>query len=519
MSVILHTPDQAASPAVTGSPAQWVTRPQFGVGLFLLAILQQCLGHHNADNSWLFTVCERMLDGAQPYVELIETNPPASFLIYLPAALLARMAHVRLEFMASACVFVSAALSLWFSCNILRRAGLWRRDEAGVVCNAAIFAFLLLPGFSFAEREHIAAIAVLPALAIYSVRAEGGAPRFGDALFAGLLAGVAISLKPHFALALGLPLLWLAWRRRSLASVMGAENLAAAAVGLAYVGVVLALFPHFFDVLPSILDTYVPIREPLRILLLHPWFLAHAGLLIAAGYAASASRIGSRIDARVVILASASLGFAAAFLVQGKGWVNHGLPGVELALMALVIACAPMISALANGVPNEASLRLRPLVFYGLAPVMLGLSILFGSVLQFSQKREYPGLIEAVQQVAPPHPKVIALSGDLDVGHPLVRAVDGVWVGQAHSLWLMLCAQLIIDSGRGADPRFAAYVERDGRMFAENVRQRHPDVILVSKGERVDLMMRQRDVADVMQTYMPSAFVEEVTVWIARPRP
>ena len=68
-----------------------------------------------------------------------------------------------------------------------------------------------------------------------------------------------------------------------------------------------------------------------------------------------------------------------------------------------------------------------------------------------------PHVTGGIRQHAPPRPKLIALSGDLDVGHPLTRRVDGVWVGQPHSLWLMLSAQLLIDNKRGDAERLRAY--------------------------------------------------------------
>src|SRR5690349_11187977 len=38
----------------------------------------------NTDVSWLLTVAERVLDGQRLYIDVIETNPPAAVLLYLP---------------------------------------------------------------------------------------------------------------------------------------------------------------------------------------------------------------------------------------------------------------------------------------------------------------------------------------------------------------------------------------------------------------------------------------------------
>ena len=43
-----------------------------------------------ADVSWMITISEKWLDGATPYVDFVETNPPAAILLYLPPVALAR---------------------------------------------------------------------------------------------------------------------------------------------------------------------------------------------------------------------------------------------------------------------------------------------------------------------------------------------------------------------------------------------------------------------------------------------
>ena len=489
--------------------AGWLQRPRLALALLAIAVLQQCLGHHNGDNSWLFTVCEKILDGARPYADVIETNPPASFMIYMPAALLARVLGLPVEPVASAFVFAGALACIFFAGAILRGAGLLRATEAGFALNVSVFALVLLPGFSFAEREHIAAFAILPALALYAARAGGAPVKLSHALFGGLLAGFVMAIKPHFALAVALPILAMIVVRRSLRPAFGVENFVAAAVVIAYAAAVFAFFPAFFDVLPSIVDAYVPVMEPWRILLAHPWFLANLLILIVmAGFGGARCR-----DPRVMMLAAASLGFVATFVLQGKGWVNHGAPGVSLAIIAIALVAAPALREIAERRPGGEWTALRPMILFVMLPLALSLPLLFGALAQFMRAEEYPGLRELVRQHAPPRPKLIALSGDLDVGHPLTRRVDGVWVGQPHSLWLMLSAQLLIDNKRGDAERLRAYVDADALMFAANVRDRRPDLILVTVNDRTKLMAAHPAIAGVMANYARIAAASEVEVW------
>ena len=51
-----------------------------------------------ADVSWMITISEKWLDGATPYVDFIETNPPAAILLYLLPVALARALGVHAEF-------------------------------------------------------------------------------------------------------------------------------------------------------------------------------------------------------------------------------------------------------------------------------------------------------------------------------------------------------------------------------------------------------------------------------------
>ena len=52
--------------------ARVAVRREIGLVLFLFAVLQQSLGQQNPDNSWLLTVCERLLGGDRIYSDIYE---------------------------------------------------------------------------------------------------------------------------------------------------------------------------------------------------------------------------------------------------------------------------------------------------------------------------------------------------------------------------------------------------------------------------------------------------------------
>src|SRR5262249_14212557 len=133
--------------------------------LFLAAALRLVI-HVNTDVSWLITLDEKTLAGARPYVDFLEVNPPASILLYMPAVVFAHALDARPEAVVIALVFALALASLAFSARLLR--GLLDDDGRLTLGAVAAFALLVLPCYAFAQREHIALIAILPMLAVYA---------------------------------------------------------------------------------------------------------------------------------------------------------------------------------------------------------------------------------------------------------------------------------------------------------------------------------------------------------------
>jgi hypothetical protein len=90
MSLIQHVLIDTLRPGLKPAFLRLAQR-YFPLGLvFFVAIVMRHLVAANTDVSWLITVAEKVLDGGRLYVDIIETNPPASILLYLPFVALAR---------------------------------------------------------------------------------------------------------------------------------------------------------------------------------------------------------------------------------------------------------------------------------------------------------------------------------------------------------------------------------------------------------------------------------------------
>jgi hypothetical protein len=219
----------------------------------------------------------------------------------------------------------------------------------------------------------------------------------------------------------------------------------------------------------------------------------------------------------VVVPALAAIGAFAAFLVQGKGWLYQALP----ALMFLTIAAGFAMDRLVRW-PRELRFGALAMIMAALGIMglnRLGLPILaatiaaawlcraaalpnlpsemswasllprFGLVasigavcglcLRFGPSAD--GLAAALGRLGP-HPTVVGVTEELGFFHPMVRRVGAIWVARVPSQWMTSAARWLEDNNPG-DAALAAlaktYVERDRKMFVDDMRRLRPDAILV----------------------------------------
>jgi hypothetical protein len=475
---------------------------RLGLVIIALAILQQCAGHLNGDTAWFITFAEKYLSGLRPYVDICDPNPPFAFLAYTPAAG-AGVFGIKPEFAVVFMTFTGSGAALFVCGRILRQGGCLAANETVPLWNAVVYSILLAPAFCFAEREHLALLALLPFLSALMVRARGRSLAFSGSLAAGLGAGICCLFKPYFLLPLGMAALTAAWHRKDVRLLLSPEFLIAAVLCLAYTVLIIISFPAFLsNTLPVIAAVYRPARDDFRHLLGSPLFLANSILLAALWLV---SRAGAK-DARVAILAMASAGFLLTFLIQGKGWMNHAYPGMALALLASALFLGRSGGA-AEALDQPGAFfinRRRRFALYIVLPALCVSPFLFGLGEEWPGKEEYPGLAAAVAQVAPARPKIAALAEQLDVGHPLVRHLGGTWIGRQNCLWISWGVKYLLSRGN-IDPAgratLMAFLHQDEVEFAEDLRLGRPDILLVETPELESWARKEPALARIFEGY------------------
>lgn len=511
-----HDPPRLA--AILASP--WITLALVGA-----AIAQQIAGHIDCDVSWFITFAEKIVDGAVPYVDVTDPNPPAAFLALVPAVALARALGVAVEPVVAGFVFFGAFLSIALSAAIFRAGARRSRADWRLLLNAAVFLLLVAPEIVFAEREHIALLALAPLLATLAASAEGGRVATWRRVLAGVGAGIAVCFKPFFVLAIVLPALALAWRERSLRLLFTTEMAVAAALCLLYVAGVLAVFPAYAQyALPVIAEVYQPAREGwfrLAAMTVAPFNIAALlALAVAAarGFAHPPAAPGFVAPAAARVCALASAGFLASFFIQGKGWANHAYPGLALALLAwcfFALDRHPRARAAREG-------RLFKFVFL---PIFIAAPAMFGAASQLADAEEHPGLRAELARVAPAHPRLIAMARELDYGHPVTRQLGGTWVGRPNALWTASFAAHLLGRatvgeatvGEAPDEasraRLEAYRRRDLAGFAADVRAGRPDAIIVEDRATREWVAAQPEASGVLDGYARSGQAGEIEIW------
>jgi hypothetical protein len=207
---------------------------------------------------------------------------------------------------------------------------------------------------------------------IVASRVAGGEPRAGDAAPAGALAGIALALKPHFAL------VWLfvevyararnptGWRR------ITPELAATVAIVSAYVVGVALFTPEYLRLAATLGPAYATyLRDPFpRLLLTGPG----AALVLFSLLAAFAGRRGSSYPAWWALVGVAVVACFFAGAAQEKGLRYHFYPAFALAFVLLAIVAAEARTAASN-LSERVYARASRVVLGTLAIVLVGRTV------------------------------------------------------------------------------------------------------------------------------------------------
>jgi hypothetical protein len=238
------------------------------------------------------------------------------------------------------------------------------------------------------------------------------------------------------------------------------EACTAVVVVIGYGAVVVAAFPDYLSTsAPMVAEAYLPIRKELSGLLPLPIVVIGASIAFLRLLAPHQFKLWS--DATPWL--AASIGGAATFVLQGKGWAY-----MAFALCMFAIA-APLLHVCRK------ALR-APVVIGGLAAIAL-----IGLYLS-SPAPGFPPLAARVEALVK-HPRLLTITDHVGPGHPLVREIGGTWVGSSCAAQLLAGGVILRQNGSqptaAEGARLDSIIQFERQHLLADVRNGRPDIILV----------------------------------------
>ena len=446
------------------------------------------------DISWLIINAEALLDGKELYKDIIETNPPLSVLLYVPAVFVEHLTGLRAEL---ASIVITGLIGLAVAHWLRRRLDAVNVEGGGRAEAAVVLVFLVLPLGAYGQKDHIAALIALPFCMELALFASG---RGKMSVLAGVLVGLSMAVKPQFALAILLPCLWLAmrsWRKGERIwpwFIVNRATVTAGTVVVVFQGAVYLLFPAFFrDVLPMVLEVYVPARQSLLTLLVPMKGFMFLALFVLPFLC------GPRTP-QVEVLAAAGLGFFAAFLIQGKGWPYHLFPATSYGLFLFFNEVLPRLWS-----RRQSS---SPLVALLMAAFILSIHTSWMMVTWL----DWSALTRAIVATGIRQPTILNIAASHEVGHPSTRDAGGRWVGTFSCRWLTVLTAGARHEAEGManDDILAAWAAHDREVLRRDIAERRPDLIIVDRRGDFDWLTWARkdaDTARLLDGYAPAGQV------------
>jgi len=393
-------------------------------GIVLMAAWAVFTRSLNHDAAWHLYTADALWGGAGLYRQVADTNPPLIVFLSMPPIWLAALLKLSQAAAFNLYVFALAVVSVAVCSRLVTRALPDAPTEFHRLLSV-VMVFCLLPfvRLDFGQREHLAAILLLPYVWLSATPGARGASRT-NAILIGVAGGLGFAMKPHFVLPWALlETLVFVRERFAVRAVFRPALAAAAATVVAYVGFVVLFVPQYVQIFNDVRQFYGGLDSPLSALVRLPDIAAW----IAAAALLAAFRLNADTERPVHVLFIAATGFIAAGLLQSKGWSYHMYPGrvfVVIYFIAFALALlqsAPALSTILRGGTRSVCLV-----------IVLGLMATSGRYLAESRNPTgqdvVPALVDLINKQTPHGPIAqISMRTQLYPGFPAAIEAGVKW--------------------------------------------------------------------------------------------
>jgi hypothetical protein len=290
----------------------------------------------NGDVAWLVHAAQHVVNGAAMTDQFYDTNPPLSFILYIPVLWIASFG-VPLWYAADIYTLCVAVTSLGLLAGILRHARGIEPHHYWLVIIGYLMAVTFPARFELGQKDHLLAITLVPFLmAQFALSEKWPVPRW--LLLAAFIFGAPfILMKPHYGL---LPALMIAhgfYRQRQIK----ADFFVLATGCVAYAAVIWLWFPDF---IATVMRASAILYAGEVYATLWP---AVAGLgILAACLLGLALMLDKGKPARplCVFLSAMALAAVLPVFLQFKGFSYHLLPPLALLFPAALLTLGETVS-------------------------------------------------------------------------------------------------------------------------------------------------------------------------------
>jgi len=325
---------------ITKTPHPLSIRTFIGASLLLLCFswVQELIRFpFNHDNGAFLEISRRVLEGESLYNEFPEPNPPLIILFANIVTIASRMIGTsemltwRLLFLLLSTAIVAFAAYILLKSDVdFRKA----RDQGFLwLLIALIFPY---SGYDFSQREHLAAVFLIPFLLLSSARAQEKSIPVISAVAAGFLAGLGVSFKPFFLLVFFCIQIYLFGARQNThSSWIFPESISLFLTAGGFLAWVVwgTWYLHGISFLQPFYSAYnMPLQWICLDFNLFPFYVA---ALLHMIFEPPAHEKNLR---QVLFLSAAA--FAVSFIIQAKGFNYHSLPSriFSLSLVYLILS-------------------------------------------------------------------------------------------------------------------------------------------------------------------------------------
>lgn len=327
--------------------AVWITFITYAAlaGCLFVWFIHQSQNAINPDNAFLTNAAMQLLGSIRMNEGYYDTNPPMSFLLYIPPALAVLWTGVPIYYAIFGYGCALLALSAFALNMLLRETELYTPPQRQIVLCIYLLCNTIAVNTAFAERDHFIAMALLPLMyLLQATTLKKTVPlnlKWGVLVFGGL----ALLIKPHYGL---FPALVFGHRmitQKRLSVVLDTDFVILAVCTALYITLVLTAFPDFVSIiLPDVTRMYALSLDNFAFVTTIQYGLSILLVMLFVQLAFTNERL------KIQILLGYALLCLLIFALQGKGYFYQLIPfmmffsiGLSLVFFKTLTDCCPSV--------------------------------------------------------------------------------------------------------------------------------------------------------------------------------